>query len=353
MSEKNLKSEQYYHDRYDRLTVAWMRAKEKFFDESDIKSTGDEAVDKLKTTTRNTVKEMALYFEKGEQYLNKRKTIQEWMSDDERKDKLMESANEPTGIGCLFCNKEMTLELKTLHSGKLGSDEKVLFMFRCQLCRKGRAFFHTGEEWMPKPDYCETCGSVLRRHDDRTENRINTYYHCPKHGLVKTDGMDLNTKDEEIDPDYETDRARFCISEQEGQDYFSFKINMNHFQETLAKMEEKEARKEEHDKVAQIKKINIVELENILSSELEKIGYVKFELKSPETGRHFIVPFNVRDSKSDRRERDSQKQLEKAIKDALKDTNWRLMTNGIHYRLGFLEGSLKAYEKDEDLLKLV
>lgn len=43
----------------------------------------------------------------------------------------------------------------------------------------------------------------------------------------------------------------------------------------------------------------------------------------------------------------------KLIKTALSDTNWRLMSDGVSYRLGMLEGRLRAYEREEDLLKLV
>lgn len=45
--------------------------------------------------------------------------------------------------------------------------------------------------------------------------------------------------------------------------------------------------------------------------------------------------------------------IQKLIKKVLADTNWRLMSEGARYRLGMLEGRLRAYEREEDLLKLV
>ncbi|HET7320221.1 MAG TPA: hypothetical protein VFI84_01380, partial [Candidatus Saccharimonadales bacterium] len=45
--------------------------------------------------------------------------------------------------------------------------------------------------------------------------------------------------------------------------------------------------------------------------------------------------------------------LKKTIQKALTDTNWRLMSDGISYRLGYLNGRLRAYEKEEDLVELV
>ena len=49
----------------------------------------------------------------------------------------------------------------------------------------------------------------------------------------------------------------------------------------------------------------------------------------------------------------STSNLQKLIKRTLKDTNWRLMSDGISYRLGLMSGRLRAYESKEDLLKLV
>ena len=46
------------------------------------------------------------------------------------------------------------------------------------------------------------------------------------------------------------------------------------------------------------------------------------------------------------------KELEKALKDTLENTNWRLLSNSISYRLGILTGRLKGYETEEDILKL-
>ena len=45
--------------------------------------------------------------------------------------------------------------------------------------------------------------------------------------------------------------------------------------------------------------------------------------------------------------------LQKIIKKNLETTDWRLMSGGIDYRLGLLTGRIRAYESEEDLLKLV
>tara|TARA_R100000655_G_scaffold69995_1_gene108205 strand:+ start:117 stop:374 length:258 start_codon:yes stop_codon:yes gene_type:complete len=75
---------------------------------------------------------------------------------------------------------------------------------------------------------------------------------------------------------------------------------------------------------------------------------MEFHLDKPEMGRDVYVGFSCLDSKSDRNDYDSRKTL----KSALEDTNWRLMSDGISYRLVYLNGRVKAHESEEDLKKL-
>lgn len=67
---------------------------------------------------------------------------------------------------------------------------------------------------------------------------------------------------------------------------------------------------------------------------LEKEGYIDFHLDKPEMGRDVYVGFSCLDSNSDRKDYDSRKTLKKLVDSALEDTNWRLMSDGISYRLG-------------------
>jgi hypothetical protein len=48
-------------------------------------------------------------------------------------------------------------------------------------------------------------------------------------------------------------------------------------------------------------------------------------------------------------EYDSKTQLKKLINGALEETNWRLMSDGISYRVGYLNGKLRCYENDDDM----
>ncbi len=70
-------------------------------------------------------------------------------------------------------------------------------------------------------------------------------------------------------------------------------------------------------------------------------------------GRDVFVGFSCLESKSDREDYDSRKTLKKLVDSILRDTNWRLASDGISYRLGYLNGRVRAYEGEEALKELV
>lgn len=102
-----------------------------------------------------------------------------------------------------------------------------------------------------------------------------------------------------------------------------------------------------------MKKLTIVEFEKLISGAIEKEKYIKLMLEKPEIDRFVIVPFTAQDADSSRKENASVCKLNRVIKKTLEGTNWRLMSEGVHYRLGYLSGRLKGYEQEEDLLQLV
>jgi hypothetical protein len=50
---------------------------------------------------------------------------------------------------------------------------------------------------------------------------------------------------------------------------------------------------------------------------------------------------------------ESNKRSEKLLKKAFVPTNWRLMSDGVTYRLGFLRGRLRGIESEEKLKELL
>ncbi len=108
-----------------------------------------------------------------------------------------------------------------------------------------------------------------------------------------------------------------------------------------------------YQKAIKLKKLTVIELEKLLSKVLEKENYIKLSLDKPVFEKQVIVPFTIQDSDSNRKEYDSVHKLQKIIKRVLEETNWRLMSEGVIYRLGYLSGRLKGYEQEEELVKLI
>lgn len=355
---KYLKNESYYSDLYDRHTVEQCRDLIRIHSQP-MKSPpllhGKKPPKKIAETASKMALELALMFEKGNRYIQKEETIQRWMADDQARDEFYESAEAPENIRCLTCHSLMGLFSKDLRSGKPNEPDRVLFMFDCPRgCLPRRAFYDNGEEWRFKPDPCPKCGEGLKTEDKITKRKFITRYTCTSCGFTKTDELERTAgKKEKLDPNFEADRARFCLSKEDGERWREELVSWKEMAKLVDKLKERDKNKELYDKVAQIKRLTTVDLEKLLTSALEKSGYIKFQFSNPEIGKDVIIPFSAHDSKSERINRESTYDLKQLIKKTLQDTNWRLMTDGITYRLGFLSGRLRGHESEEDLLKLV
>ncbi len=354
---KYLKSEQHYSDLYDRFTVERCRDLIRIHSKPVKKPPlyqGKKPSKKLMEVVTKMGLEFALMFEKGERYIRKEETIQRWMADDRAKDELYELAKAPENIRCLTCHSLMDLFSKDLWSGGADEQDRVLFMFDCpNKCLPRRAFYDNGEEWQRTPKLCPKCESELKTTDRKLKTKIITTEKCPRCGYTETVELDLSIKKEKPDPNFEADWARFCLSKEEGEHWREEIARLKEVSKLIDEHNEREKNKELYDKVAEIKKLTTVDLENLLAPTLEKSGYIKFQFSNPEIGKDIIIPFSTHDSKSDRDNRASEYDLKRLIKKILQDTNWRLMSDGIAYRLGILTGRLRGYESEEDLIKLV
>jgi hypothetical protein len=351
---KYLKSESYYSDLYDRFTVEKCRSWEKSGVSKDHVLIKDSKPDKNKIKEEfivNVVLPTALYFIKGDRYAQKEKTIKEWIDSDRAKDELVNSAEPPEDIQCLTCGNIMAILSKDLHNWGPDKKDRVLFMYDCPNgCLPRRAFFNNGDEYRPKPNLCPKCDNVLDYTNERLTDKIITNYTCSRCGYKKSDELDFSTKKEKIDKNFVKDRERFCLTEEEGREYIGFREKNDSLFTLLKDSKDEEETKK---KIAEIRKLNIADLNDILPQDLGKEGYIKLEFSKPEISKDVIIGFTIQDNKSGRIEYDSIHNLKKIINLILSNTNWRLMSEGISYKLGILSGRLRGYENDEDLLKLI
>jgi hypothetical protein len=340
MAYKNLKDEQYYIDLYDRHTVKEGRELIKHWQS-----------DKTKNTFSK--RELAiglhifLYCFKGDRFEKKAKIISEFMKDDEAKDKLLESSKAPKRIHCLICGSLMKPISKDLYWGlKDKEEDRVLFMYDCpNKCKPRRAFFNNGEEYIHKPHLCPKCGNPLKIGDKSTKTKIITTETCDSCGYKNRDESDFSIKKDRPDKNFAKDRQKFCLSEKDGQEYITFKSELYQLGNIIKDAEEGKKLKK---KMKHIKKLNIAGLIKFLNKPLKEQGYQGLTFSKPKIDQDLIINFTIQDAEPKRMEYNSQHILKKTIITILKNTNWRLMSSGINYKLGVLSGKLRGKEyKDE------
>jgi len=349
----HLKDHIYYSELYDKFTIEkcqrWEKQK---YSKNISKLKGEEKeIEKIKERfSHDVVTPVALHFIEAERASKKSETIQGWMKADREKDEKVVNAKEPQGIRCLGCSSPLknciSRDLMNNHKGK----EEVLFMFECYKCGKRRVYWEDGTEWEHKLT-CIKCNFEVQTESKREKDIITHTYSCSHCGHVETDTWDLNErKEEKIDPNFEANRKKYCMSEKEG---CKIMIQAEQMGKLVKKFKDKEENKDIYDAVSKIKKLNIAELQDLLNAMIENNGYAKLEFEKPEFQKDVILCFSLRDNKPGREKYDSVHNLQKFIKETLALTNWRLMSDGITYRLGFLQGRLKGIEGEENLLKLV
>lgn len=352
---------QSYIDRYDLQTIEICLNHCKVLQKAvDEKSDSEEF---KKYTKRRFLQEIQkvlnlyLYAIKGQRYQNKAKTIQEWMDRDRREQEKYDNALPPVGITCKKCYSPTEVTSKNLQNS-FEKNSQVLFMFRCIKCNAGQAFYEDGKEWVYDPPKCPKCKASLNSDHKDVAEVMTTIYSCPDCSYIEKSTYDFKesrlereeqeTKDKKLLADY---RKEFCLSDKEGEEFIetmeAMDVGKEVYEEELKKYEDPALQL-----ASNFKKLSIVELEELLIKALEKEKYTKLSFDKPDLGLQVTVPFTVQDTAL-REENISCSDLKKLLQGTLEDTNWRLVRNGIHYRLGYLSGSLIGYERPEAMPEFV
>lgn len=362
--------EQHYIDRYDLLTIEECLDTVKMFQEIYQKSLKSDELKHLSQEDilkdANLMLHRTLFVIKGKRYEKKKETIQKWMDDDKLKQDKQDYTPVPNDTTCPLCRASMLFNnSKHLDYSYDSPIMRMMFLFKCSKCEKQQWVYDDGEIRVSDPDLCPMCNKELNVTGSRIGKVITTLYKCSGCDYSKKDILDLAKSDEEHKKWQEEQknkeekdkkmlakyREEFCLSDEEGAKYIETFEALEVANEVYK--EEKEKYDDKAYQVAvNLKRLTVLELEKLLSEQLEKEKYVKFSLDKPDMGRFVTIPFSVLDANSTRNPNISENTLKKLIKDTLEDTNWRLMSDGIHYRLGYLSGTLKAYEQEEDLLEL-
>lgn len=292
-----------------------------------------------------------------ERHDNRDRVIRDWQLEDEAKERQITQARLQTEPICKHCTKvglRITHKSLMRRGDGIDSPEEVLFMLQCPHCQKKSVYWEDGTAWEHHKTHCPKCNVSMDESDVRKAKTVTTTYTCPACKHSYKDTFDFSSKKEKSDPEFEVDRAIFCLTDTKSlEEHRDAKRRLEGMVELGKELEEKEANKHLYDALAKLKKLKIPELSPLLEPLLKKAGFTEFSLDKPEMGREVTIGFNCLDSKSEREDYESRTTLRRLVQQALKDTNWRLMSEGIHYRLGYLTGRLRVYENEEDLLKLV
>ncbi len=359
---KYLQADQFYVDRYDLHTIEecldWYwnirDGFEKKRNDEELKKFTEEEfnkeVHKIASYTVNVIK--------AQRYKRKKETIQKWIDKDSKEQEKFDNAIAPDGVLCKECFSPTKITSKDLlDSYEPGS--QVLFMFECVKCKKRQALYEDGSEWHHENPKCPKCNSILNEKAKNVKGILTTIAACPNCGYKNKDIYDFNKskKEREARESRETKllteyRKEFCIDEKVGEEMLHSYDQISRFVDEM-----KENEKKDNDpliqKTRQLKKLTVMQLGKLIEVAIGKEGYKDLKFGKPEMGQYVVIDFSVNEANENRKDYDSQNTLKKLIKTALEDTSWRLMSDGVQYRLGILTGRLKGYEREDDLIKII
>ncbi|HUD19247.1 MAG TPA: hypothetical protein VMR81_02320 [Patescibacteria group bacterium] len=356
-----LKDDQHYINRYDLLTIKeCLKVVEMFQAVYNKTLTSKELQgmsnhDKYSDVTK--LMYWQLWFIQSQEFKNKKETIRKWMEDDRIKQEKYDSAIEPQAIHCPSCKAKMQIAGSKHLEDYTDQPMRVMFLFRCTKCKKQEWVYEGGEIRVSKPDLCSKCNKEIDVKHTRKGKVITWTRKCKFCGHTETEVDDFEKSDKEYLQKEQAEkellekyRTAFCLTDEQGEK-FLFELEAMEFADQIRNEAKQKYDNSAYQQVSTLKKLTIVELEKLLTKVLEKTSYIKLSFTAPEIGQFIFAPFTLQDADTSRRENISTSTLEKLLKSTLENTNWRLVDR-VSYRLGFLSGRLKGYEREDDLLKL-
>ncbi len=361
MEFRYLKDEQYYINRYDLLTIkACLKVVEMFQDIYQKSLNSEELKGMTKHDKYSDVTKLMywqLWFTKAQKYKYKKERINEWMDEDRIKQEKYDNAVVPQDIHCPTCKAVMHLADSKHLEDYSDQPLQVMFLFRCTKCKKQEWIYEDGEVRASKPDLCPKCSKEIEVKHTKKGKVITWTRKCKSCGYTETEVDDFEKSHQEYLQREQAEkellekyRTAFCLSDEDGEKYL-FEMEAMEYADQIRNETKQKYDNSAYQQVSQLKKLTIVELEKLLTKELEKANYTKLSFTPPEINQFIFAPFTLQDADTSRRENISTNTLEKILKTTLENTNWRLVDR-VSYRLGFLSGRLKGYEREDDLLKL-
>lgn len=353
-----LHKRQVYVDRYDLHTIEFclliLKSRKKMLEHEPLKKrqTKEEHAHEVDKAISHI-----LYWQKAEDYQKKEERIKKWMTEDKRVQHRYDTATPPN-IKCEHCGKK----LKENHRTFNGSDYQtslISFILICEDCRNIKQVYKNGSEVEPPPpEKCTKCNTEVKvdwRFDKHITTREYTCAKCGNHEKTVDDDtqfwIDFEKKEEHDKELLLKYRDEFCLNEKDGEEAVKViehhKLAQEVYEYELSKFEDPAKTLSYH-----AKKLDTNELEKLLNTSLIPLGYKGLTFGKVDIDRYVIIPFTIQETDTKRKGNDSIRFLTEKMKSLLENTNWRLMKDDLMYRLGYLSGRLKGYEREDDLLTL-
>lgn len=356
----HLQSREFYEERYDRLTVSSGRRNMKTFQSLEkefFRTTPDEPHNSLRAVLHlNLIYVVFVGNNLLDRYDKRGDDIRDMMAADAAKDQKIVDARLAAEPVCKHCQSTglRIIDKMLCHRTSFNEPEEVLFTLRCPKCEKNSAVWEDAKPFEISPTPCPQCGAAMNKRDKRKEKVITTTYTCPSCNHQFQDKLDLTPRKETPDPHFEKDRDTYCLQDEK----FRQELRDARWRyEEMAKLgkewKEREENKHLYDAIAKLKRPKVSELTTLINSAIAEVGYIELKLEKPDLGKYVQVDFSCLDSIAKRSDVDSKKTLAKHVNKALEGTSWQLMSNDIVCKFGCLRGRLRAYEREEDLKRLV
>lgn len=347
MSYTHLKDKEHYSNLYDEGTVErCRRTVEHYKTTTKTKDNLEDIKDRWSQVSLN----LSLFFLKGERYAGKETTIEKWMERDRQRDELLQT--KPPTVYCPRCNKLMELGLANLETNFETEVDSVYFIFGCTSCKETRGLYANGDEYIFKGDYCPKCNTKWESKDIKTAKKITTRNTCSKCGNKESYTLDLFPKPkvkEKPDLDYAKDKLKYCLSEEEGRKYVSYKYDLKNMVKIVDEFKDHQKNEDIYEKAQNISVLSLAELSELLNKELKKADFIGLTITNPQVGKDLVLNFSIQDAKVGRAAYDSRQDLKKSLEKILGDTNWKLMSDGVEYKLGILSGRLRGQDDKDQI----
>jgi hypothetical protein len=327
------KSDQYYEDEYDRLTIELMKQRLKEWEDKLQLITEEASFNKQLIIADIDINEFGTHFAQ-----NKRENIQQLIANDELKDRLVAGTPVPPPPYCTVCDNYM----KFFDYDFIDDKPAIHFIFSCGNGTKHNAILEAnGSTLAIQEKYCPYCNGAIKTKVKRAKYKITATDSCTACTWSSSTELDTKPKQQQLLPIPDEERKIYCTD-------FKNRRGFLHDLQKLAALSDHIEIK--HD-LSKIQLLKVAELDKRLSEALQRNQFSKLQFEPPKVTGFITIRFSVLDT-SERTAQQSTKALKRIISGALSLTNWRLMTTEITYRLGYLTGQLKGVDQKEDLLKI-